>query len=103
MKPDNIPVSPLKSVAEELDYLRKQVRQTINHFARRLDAEIVQIGETVSAEAGEAKIPVLKMRDARDMLTMLRNLEIKPEKGRRRDLKKVETLVEDLQRMLEHW
>jgi hypothetical protein len=99
----DVPVSPLKSVAEEINYLRKQAKQTITHLGRRLDAEIAQLGETVLAEAASAKIPAAKMRDARDMLAMLRTLEIKPEKGRRRDLKKVELLVEDLRRMLENW
>jgi hypothetical protein len=30
-------------------------------------------------------------------------LEVKPAKGRRRDLKKVETLVEDLREIVDRW
>ncbi|MGC3989202.1 MAG: hypothetical protein QM796_05880 [Chthoniobacteraceae bacterium] len=100
---DEIPVSPLKSVAEELVYLRKQVKQAVAQIGRRLDAEIVQLTEVVASEAGSAKIPMAKVRDARDMLAMLRNLEIRPEKAKRRDLKKVEGVLEELQRMLENW
>ena len=41
--------------------------------------------------------------DLRDMLTLLRTLEVKPEAGRRKDLKKIESLVEDLRLLSERW
>ena len=37
------------------------------------------------------------------MLTLLRTLEVKPEAGRRKDLKKIESLVEDLRLLSERW
>ena len=44
-----------------------------------------------------------EIADLRDMLTLLRTLEIKPEAGRRKDLKKIESLVEDLRVLSERW
>ena len=41
--------------------------------------------------------------DLRDMLILLRTLEVKPEAGRRKDLKKIESLVEDLRLLSERW
>ena len=35
------------------------------------------------------------------MLTVLRTLEVKPQAGRRRDLKKIEAAVEDLRMLVE--
>ncbi len=44
-----------------------------------------------------------QIHDLRDMLTVLRTLEIKPAAGRRRDLKKIEAAVEDLRMLVERW
>jgi hypothetical protein len=37
------------------------------------------------------------------MLMLLRSLDVKPAKGKRRDLKKVELLVEELRGIVERW
>jgi len=37
------------------------------------------------------------------MLTLLRNAGVKPEKGRRKDLKKLDTISEDLAMMVQNW
>ena len=49
------------------------------------------------------KLPASHIRDLRDMITLCRTLDLKPEKGRRKDLKKIDTLVEELQLMIQHW
>ena len=43
------------------------------------------------------------IHDLRDMLTLLRTLDVKPEVGRRKELKKIESLVEDLRLLSERW
>ena len=55
----------------------------------------------VSARSADS--PNSEIHDLRDMLTLLRTLEVKPEAGRRKDLKKIETLVEDLRLLSERW
>ena len=57
------------------------------------------VRSTVSAR--NADLPNSEIHDLRDMLTLLRTLEVKPEAGRRKDLKKIETLVEDLRLLSE--
>ena len=37
------------------------------------------------------------------MLTLLRNSGVKPEKGRRKDLKKLDSISDDLTMMVENW
>ena len=37
------------------------------------------------------------------MITLCRTLDLKPEKGRRKDLKKIDTLVEELHLMVQNW
>ena len=112
--------SPYKSAAEELDALRKTFRAACQHYAKRIDMEIIRLRERV-AGAGEQRMADDKKRvegrsgaratgaangqlyDLRDMTTLLRTLEVKPLAGRRKDLKKVESLVDELRQMIERW
>ncbi len=112
--------SPYKSAAEELDALRKNFRLASQHYAKRIDMEIIRLRERV-AGAGEEqrnaddKKPARRggtrqagpgnsqFHDLRDMTTLLRTLEIKPTAGRRKDLKKIESLVEELRLLVERW
>ena len=105
MKPDTdgMEASPLKSVAEELAFLRKMFRETVDQYAARIESDIASIRESVMNEVKGKKGTAARNRDARDMITLIRTLEIRPEKGRRRDMKKIDALVEELQRFRENW
>jgi hypothetical protein len=95
---------PLQTVAEELAFLRKTFRDLIDAYGTALEAEITQLHAAVTADAqSKKKLPGSRTSDLRDMLMLLRSLEIKPAKGRRRDLKKVENLVEDLRSIVDRW
>ena len=94
--------SPLRSVEEELAFLRKMFGELISSYSLRIEAEIVRITESVAAE-GKKKLSTSRARDARDMLVLLRNLGIKPEKGRRRDLKKIDAALEELRYIADRW
>lgn len=37
------------------------------------------------------------------MLALCRSLDLRPEKGRRKDLKKIEALIEELRLLTEQW
>lgn len=93
-----------KSVAEELACVRKTARELIVSYSSQLEGEITALLEAVKADAGsKKKLPAARAHDLRDMLSLLRDLEVKPEKGRRRDLKKVENLIEELRRIVQRW
>jgi len=92
------------TVAEELAFLRKTIRDLAGAYVGLLEGEITGLVETVKGDAGGGKkLPPERAHDLRDMLSLLQNLEIKPAKGRRRDLKKVENLLEELRRIVECW
>ena len=99
----SLEVSPMKSVAEELDFLRKSFRECVNVYATRIEAELMQIRSTVLEQTKNPKLPPGHIRDLRDMITLCRTLDIKPEKGRRKDLKKIDTVVEELHVMVQSW
>jgi hypothetical protein len=93
----------MKSLAEELDFLRKAFRDCVNVYAARLDSDLVQVREAVIEQAKNPKPPASRIRDLRDMLTLCRTLDLKPEKGRRKDLKKIDLLIEELSAMVKDW
>ena len=93
-----------QTVAEELAFLRKTFRDLVGTYAAQIEAEIAHLHAAVQADAeAKKKLPASRVSDLRDMLMLLRSLEIKPTKGRRRDLKKVENLIEELRTILERW
>lgn len=95
---------PLQTVAEELAFLRKTFRDLVGTYAAQIEGEVSQLHAAVVADAAsKKKLPGSRVSDLRDMLMLLRSLEVKPAKGRRRDLKKVETLVEDLRAIVDRW
>jgi len=100
---DGMEASPLKSAAQELAFLRKMFRETVDQYAARVESDIEAVRESVMSEAKGKKGTAARNRDARDIITLIRTLEIKPDKGRRRDLKKIDSLVEELQRFPENW
>jgi len=95
---------PFKTVTEELAFLRKSAHELVGTYAKQQDAEIADLLAIVQAGAdSKKKLPGSRGSDLRDILMLLRSLEIKPAKGRRRDLKKVENLVEELRTIIDRW
>ena len=103
MKTGQTEASPAKSLLEELELFRGVCRGTLNSIGTRLDEQIDSIRVRVEALGSGEEVPSGKNRDIRDMLTLLRNAGIKPEKGRRKDLKKLDSISEDLTMMVENW
>ncbi len=101
MKNDGSEASPSKAVVSELQDLRAELRESASSYAARLDAEIERVSRAVETSGG--KLAAVKIRDLRDMLTLLRHRQLKPDKGRRKDLKKIESVVNDLAMLIENW
>ena len=105
-KPKLKPASdlPLPTVAEELAFLRKTFRDLVTAYGAAVEGELTRLHALVSAEAeSKKKLPASRLADLRAMLMLLRSLEVKPAKGRRRDLKKVENTVGELRAIAERW
>jgi uncharacterized coiled-coil DUF342 family protein len=103
MKVDGTEASPVKAVVEELDKLREQVREIVTQYAARVEAEIDALEQTVRSHQAETELSASKLRDLRDMLTVLRNGPVKSGKGRRKDLKKLDSVLSDLNMLVERW
>lgn len=100
MSPEDLPVIP---TLEELVFVRKALHDTATHLVSRLDAELNEIRESVASIALLKKVPHERAMSLRDLLLILREVEVKPEKGRRRDLKRVEAAVKEMRRIIDSW
>jgi hypothetical protein len=101
MKKGSAEVSPATLLEGELEALKGTVRATAEGFAGQLEAGIDRVREAVAGAKGAGA--AARVRDLRDMLALVRMLEVKPEKGRRRDLKRLENLVADLGDLVGRW
>lgn len=103
MQADSKETSPMKSTIEELDQLQQLFRKTVDAYSARLESEIQLVRDAVSKLRKQQEPSTERILDLRDMLTLLRHVSIKSEKGRRKDVKKLDSLVGDLRMMIEHW
>lgn len=93
--------TPMKAATEELNSLEFNLVQLLRAYEVR-ERERIQalLGRVGQLEASQINV---KAPDMRDMLTLLRRLELRPDKGRRKDLKKVETILDELEELTKHW
>ena len=102
-KPDVTDASPSKSLARELKTLEANLQRTIRAYREKLGADLGQVQEWNAAIVAANKTPPREqMRDIGDMLGLVGKLKIKPEKGRRRDLRKIDSVIEDLLLLARH-
>ena len=98
--PDDLPVKP---TLEELIFVRKVLHDTTAQYIARIDGELNGIREAVANIASLKKVSRERVKSLRDLLLILREVEVKPEKGRRRDLKRIEMAVKEMRRLVGDW
>jgi len=103
MKNSTAEASPAKTLLEEIEHFRAAGHGAHDAARSNFDCRLDGIKSLVENLGTPEKIPQKKMRDIRDMLTLLRDPRIKPGKGRLKDLKKLGSLSDDLEMMVEHW
>jgi hypothetical protein len=87
--------TPVTMLAGELAILRRDLRKTIRAYASRLEIALAQSTVAVSSKRAEA-LSREQLHDIRDLTIMVRKRKLKPEKGRRKDLRKIDSLIHDL-------
>ncbi len=76
------------------------MRSSGRAYLGRLEREIDEVAAWANEQAQERDLPKARIRDLGDMITLVRKLELKPLKGRRRDLKKIDATVGDLRELI---
>jgi hypothetical protein len=87
--------TPVTMLAGELALLRRDLRATIRAYAARLEIDLAESMAAVSSKRADA-LSREQLHDIRDLTIMVRKRKLKPEKGRRKDLRKIDSLIHDL-------
>jgi hypothetical protein len=89
-------VSPVTMLTDELDALRRELRRTIRAYAARLELDLAESVAAVTKYKRAEDLSRERLHDIRDLTIMMRKRKLKPEKGRRKDVRKLDSLVRDL-------
>ncbi len=94
-----------RELVAELDRVRADLRESVAVFRMRLEGQITQVQDALASpdlmeEVADAEA---RAETLQAMLEAVRNLRVKPEKGRRRDLKRFERLIEGLCNRVASW
>lgn len=89
--------SPVKILKSELKDLQRDLRRTVRAYALGLETDLRKSAEAVEAFGPVDELSRESLHEVRDLTTLLRKRKLKPEKGRRKDLRKIDSLISDLQ------
>lgn len=93
--------SPVRHLQVELQELRRELRTTARVYARRLEHELILTTAALDRYAPAEKLNREQLHRVRDFAIMVRQRRLRPEKGRRKDLRKIESLISDLRPLLD--
>jgi hypothetical protein len=88
--------SPVKMLESELVKLRSELRKTVRVYTARLEIQLAQSVAALQSSREPEDLPRERIHQLRDLTTMVRKRKVKPEKGRRKDLRKLDALITDL-------
>jgi hypothetical protein len=83
-------------LSDELDAVRRDLRRTIRAYAVRLELDLAESIVAVTRYKRAEDLPREQLHDIRDLTIMMRKRKLKPEKGRRKDVRKLDSLIRDL-------
>ena len=89
-------VSPVKHLEKELVKLRSELRLTARAYTARLEVQLAETVAQLRASHAPEDLPRERIHELRDLTAMVRKRKVKPEKGRRKDLRKIDSLITDL-------
>ena len=89
-------VTPLTKLQAELATLRRKLRATIRAYAARLEIDLAESTAAVAALKPAETLSRQRLHEIREVTTVLRDCKVKPEKGRRKDLRRLDSLIHEV-------
>lgn len=86
----------------ELQSLRRDLRVTVKAYAQRLEYDLQKSLASVNATGPAEELSRERLHDLREAMLLVRKRKLKPENGRRKDLRKIDAIVEDLQFLVQN-
>ncbi len=88
--------SPVRHLQLELLALRRELRTTSRAYISRLESELRSASEALKSYAPTEELSREQLHRVRDFSMMVRKRRLKPDKGRRKDLRKIDCLISEL-------
>lgn len=89
--------SPARLLELELEKLRSDLRATVRAYAARLEVGLAESRAALESSKPAEDLSRERLHELRELMILVRKRKLKPEKGRRKDLRKIDSLIEDLQ------
>ena len=83
-------------LTEELISLRRDLRRTVRAYTARLELDLAESAAAVALSKRTDSLSRERLHDIRDLTIMIRKRKLKPEKGRRKDVRKIDSLIRDV-------
>jgi hypothetical protein len=80
----------------ELMNLRRKLRTTFRAYAARLEIDLAESMAVVSGFKPAENLSRQRLHEIRELTNLVRNCKLKPEKGRRKDLRKIDSLIREI-------
>ena len=93
--------SPARLLEEELAELRRDLRTTIRAYGARLEIGLAESRAALQSSKPAESLSRERLNQLRDLTILVRKRKLRPEKGRRKDLRKIDSLIEDLQLLIQ--
>ena len=87
-------------VRQRLLLINGLLDEVSRNYVARLHREIVELTRALEAASRDG---TSRDKDLRAILKRIEHLQIDPERGRRKDLKKIDTLIGEVQAVVETW
>src|SRR5205809_7826333 len=88
--------SPVTMFESELRSLHRDLRTIAKAYIARLENDLLVCLAALRSYGPIEQVPREMLHQIRDLTIIVRNRKLKPEKGRRKDLRKVDSLIVDL-------
>ncbi|MGC1322555.1 MAG: hypothetical protein WA849_10250 [Candidatus Udaeobacter sp.] len=88
--------SPVTMLESELRSLHRDLRTIAKAYVARLENDLFVCLAALRSYGPIEQVPREMLHQIRDLTIIVRNRKLKPEKGRRKDLRKIDSLIVDL-------
>jgi hypothetical protein len=88
-------VTPVTVLEKELEALRRDLRATIHAYVARLEIDLAESRQAVSS-VKNGDLSRERLHDIRELMILVRNRKVKPQHGRRKDLRRIDSLIRDV-------
>ena len=103
MKRPNKSQTAQRDLLAALGMLRKLTKEVGGNYLASLQADVIDVEQAVHQAEGVEPPDRKRLSQFRAMQKAINNLDVKPQKGRRRDLKRLDQTVSKLGDMASDW